>query len=67
MANLHQFGGFVVQITIIAGKLVQYPARKCRYKMMKVLTKAHNPCTAFIDPDSTSKYMTILIRWTRNT
>jgi hypothetical protein len=36
MANWPAFGRYVIQITVFAEKMAQYPAGKCRYKLMKV-------------------------------
>jgi hypothetical protein len=36
MANWPTFGRYVIQITVFAEKMAQYPARRCRLKLMKV-------------------------------
>jgi hypothetical protein len=36
MANMPGIAGFVIQITVLARKLAQYPARGCREKMMQI-------------------------------
>jgi hypothetical protein len=36
MANLPGIVDYVIQITVLAEKLAQYPARKCREKIIQV-------------------------------
>lgn len=41
MANWPGIGCFVIQITVLAVKMAQYPAAQCREKLMKVSVSAY--------------------------